>query len=75
MAGGSQPGALSARLFRRIWGGTVFQRRRNDSRWLLSSLFRSSRGGSSGESDSVVGEGGGGVEGDSARAETSVGAW
>ena len=75
MAGGSQPGASSAKSIRRIWGGTVFQRRRNDSRWLLSSLFRSSRGGSSGESDAVVGEGGGGVEGDSARAETSVGAW
>ena len=51
----------------------MFQRRRNNSRWLWSSRFRSSGGGSSGKSDAVVREGDGGVVGDPARAETSVG--
>ena len=76
MAGGSQPGASSAKSIRRIWGGTVFQRRKKDSRWLWLSRFRSSGGGSSGESDAVVREGAiddAGVIGDSVRAETSVG--
>ena len=52
----------------------MFQRRRNDSRWLWSSRFRTSRRGSSEESDAGFGEGDSGVVGDSARAETSVGA-
>ena len=73
MAGGSQPGASSAKSIRRIWTGTVFRRRRNDSLWLRSSRFRSSGGGSSGKSGAVVREGDAGVVGDSARAETSVG--
>ena len=54
----------------------MFRRRRNDSRWLWLSRFRSSGGGSSGESDAVVREGAisdAGVVGDLARAETSVG--
>ena len=73
MAGGSQPGASSAKSIRRIWGGTVFQGRRNDSRWLWPSRFRGSGGGSSGKSDAIVREGDAGVAGDLARAETSVG--
>ena len=49
------------------------QRRRNDSRWLGSSRSRSSGGGSSGESDVILGGGTGcGGVGDSARAETSA---
>ena len=75
MAGESQPGASRAKSIRRIWGGTVFQRRRNDSRWLWLSRCRSSGGGSSGESCAVVREGAvcdAGVVGDSTRAETSV---
>ena len=49
------------------------QRRRNDSRWLGSSRSRSSDGGSSGESDVMLGGGTGcGGVGDSARAETSA---
>ena len=76
MAGESQPAASSAKSIRRIWGGTVFQRRRNDSRWLWSGRCRSSGGGSSGESSAVVRAGAvceAGVIGDSVRAETSVG--
>ena len=49
------------------------QRRMNDSRWLGSSRSRSSCGGSSGESDVILGGGTGcGGVGDSARAETSA---
>ena len=49
------------------------QRRRNDSRWLGSSRSRSSYGGSSGDSDVMLGGGTGcGGVGDSARAETSA---
>ena len=51
----------------------MFQRRRNDSRWLGSSWSRSSSGGSSGESDVMLGGGTGwGGVGDSARAQTSA---
>ena len=77
MAGESQPAASSANYIRRIWGGTVFPRRRNDSPWLWSSRCRSSGGGgSSGESSAVVREGAvceAGVVGNSARAETRPG--
>ena len=53
----------------------MFQRRRNDSRWLGSSQSRSSGDGSSGESDVTLGGGTGcadGGVGDSATAETSA---
>ena len=54
----------------------MFQRRKNDSRWLSSSRCRNSGGGSSGESSAVFSEGAvceAGVISDSARAETSAG--
>ena len=53
MAVGSQPAASSAKSIRRMWGGTVFQRQKNVSRWLWSSRWRSSGGGSSGGSGVV----------------------
>ena len=71
-----QPAAFGAKSIRQIWGGTVFPRRKNVSRWLCSSRCRSSGGGSSGESSAVFGEGAvceAGVIDDSARAETSAG--
>ena len=46
-AGGPQPKAASAKSSRRMWESTVFQRRRDDSRWSSLSRRRSLGEGSS----------------------------
>ena len=79
MAVGSQPAASSAKSIRRMWRGTVFQRRENYLRWLWSSRCRISGGGSSGGPGVVLcGRAvcDAGAVGDSARAETlAVRSW
>ena len=73
MAPGFQPEASSAKSIRWRCERTVFQRRRNDSRWMLSSRQRSPEKGSSKESGVVLmtREGNAEGKGDSARGVTS----